>query len=383
MNGIDYDLLRLGAWALAGLSLFGFALTAGFDLGIATLLPVLGRSDAERGRLIGTIEGHWEGNQTWFVVAGGLLFALWPPVYAVLLSGLTPLLLVALFGLMLRPAGFGFRHQIDDPRWRRLWDGVLCAGGVLPALAFGALLARLFAGLPFRHEGDALQPVFEAAPAHAAAWLPFTVVCAVLVLALFAQHGAARLLFSVRGVLRWRARRMLGWSAIAVLALSVAAVVLLATLPGLHAAGSDWQPPLAATQLSFVNGAWLDRYAAHPLLLTLPALALAGTLVAGLAAWRDRALTAFLGSTVALAGTLASAGVALFPFVLPSSLDPAASLSLWNAAASPLTLMWLYAAAAVLLPVVILYTAWAYAKLGEPGTGPEPGRGEARTPQEH
>ncbi|HMV38655.1 MAG TPA: cytochrome d ubiquinol oxidase subunit II, partial [Plasticicumulans sp.] len=200
MNGIDYDLLRLGAWALAGLSLFGFALTAGFDLGIGTLLPVLGRSDAERGRLIGTIEGHWEGNQTWFVVAGGLLFALWPPVYAVLLSGLTPLLLVALFGLMLRPAGFGFRHQIDDPRWRRLWDGVLCAGGVLPALAFGALLARLFAGLPFRHEGDALQPVFEAAPAHAAAWLPFTVVCAVLVLALFAQHGAARLLFSVRGV---------------------------------------------------------------------------------------------------------------------------------------------------------------------------------------
>ncbi|HMX53967.1 MAG TPA: cytochrome d ubiquinol oxidase subunit II, partial [Plasticicumulans sp.] len=121
----------------------------------------------------------------------------------------------------------------------------------------------------------------------------------------------------------------------------------------------------------------------HPLLMTLPALALAGTLVAGLAAWRDRALTAFLGSTVALAGTLASAGVALFPFVLPSSLDPAASLSLWNAAASPLTLMWLYAAAAVLLPVVILYTAWAYAKLGEPGTGPEPGRGEVRTPQEH
>lgn len=382
MNGIDYDLLRLAAWALAGLSLFGFALTAGFDLGIGTLLPVLGRSDAERGRLIGTIEGHWEGNQTWFVVAGGLLFALWPPVYAVLLSGLTPLLLVALFGLMLRPAGFGFRHQIDDPRWRRLWDGVLCAGGVLPALAFGALLARLFAGLPFRHEGDALQPVFEAAPAQAAAWLPFTVVCAVLVLALFAQHGAARLLFSVRGVLRWRTRRMLGWSAIAVLALSVAAVVLLATLPGLHVAGSDWQQPLLATQLSFVNGAWLDRYAVHPPLLTLPALALTGTLVAGLAAWRDRALTAFLGSTVALAGTLASAGVALFPFVLPSNLDPAASLSLWNAAASPLTLMWLYAAAAVLLPIVILYTAWVYAKLDESGAGPETGRGEARTQQE-
>ena len=110
--------------------------------------------------------------------------------------------------------------------------------------------------------------------------------------------------------------------------------------------------------------------------------AFAGTLVAGLAAWRDRALTAFLGSTVALAGTLASAGVALFPFVLPSSLDPAASLSLWNAAASPLTLLWLYAAAAVLLPVVILYTAWVYAKLDESGAGPETGRGEARPPQE-
>lgn len=371
MNGIDYDLLRLAGWALAGLSLFGFALTAGFDLGVGTLLPVLGRSDADRSRLLATIEGHWEGNQTWFVVAGGLLFALWPPVYAVLLSGLTPLLLVALFGLMLRPAGFGFRHQIDDPRWRRLWDGVLCAGGVLPALAFGVLLAQLFAGLPFRYEGDALHPVFETAPTHADDWLPFTVVCAVLVPALFAQHGAARLLLDVRGVLRWRTRRMLGWLAIAVLLLSLAAVVLLATLPGLHVAGSDWRPPSAAGEIDFVTGAWLERYAAHPLLLTLPALALAGTLAAGLAAWRDRALPAFLGSTVALAGTLASAGTALFPFVLPSSLDPAASLTLWNAAASPLTLMWLYAAAAVLLPVVIVYTAWVYTKLGdqEPETG--------------
>lgn len=365
MNGIDYDVLRLAGWAIAGLSLFGFALTAGFDLGIGALLPVLGRSDAERGRLIGTIEGHWEGNQTWFVVAGGLLFALWPPVYAVLLSGLTPLLLVVLFGLMLRPAGFGFRQQIDDPRWRRLWDGVLCAGGVLPALALGALLARPFAGLPFRQPAEALQPVFEAAPAHAGSWLPFTAVCAVLSLALFAQHGMARLMLGTHGVLQWRARRMLAWSAVAVLGLSVSAVVLLATLPGLHFDGEDWRQSPDPARLGYLNGAWLERYAVHPWLLALPALALAGTLLAGFAAWRRLPVAAFAGSTLAIGGTLASAAAALFPFVMPSNLDPAASLTLWNAAASPLTLRWLFAAAAVLLPLVIGYTAWVYARLGD------------------
>lgn len=371
MSAIDYDLLRLAGWAVAGLSLYGFALTAGFDLGIGALLPVLGRSDAERSQLIETIEGHWEGNQTWFVFAGGLLFALWPPVYAVLLSGLMPWLLAAVFGLMLRPAGFGFRHQIDAPRWRRLWDGVLCLGGVLPALACGTLIAQLYAGLPFRDAADALHPVFGPAPAHAAAWRPFTVVCAVLMLALFTQHGAARLLFSTRGVLRWRARRMLAGSAVGVLGLSLVAVVLLATLPGLYLAVPDWRQPVIVEELDYATGAWLQRYAEQPVLLTLPVLALTGTLVAGLAAWRDRAAAAFAGSAIALGGTLASAGVALFPFVLPSSLDAAASLTLWNAAAGPLTLLWLYAAAVVLLPTVIVYTAWVYAKLGdyEPETG--------------
>ena len=158
----------------------------------------------------------------------------------------------------------------------------------------------------------------------------FTVVCAVLVLA-FAQHGAARLLIqrARRAALAcaahaglvgdrrcWRCRSQR--SCCSRRCRAACRRQRLATTAGRHAAPAPSAAPLALIATP------------RPLLLTLPALALTGTLVAGLAAWRDRALTAFLGSTVALAGTLASTGVALFPFVLPSSLDPAASLSLWR-----------------------------------------------------
>ena len=145
MTFFDYETLKLIWWAFIGVLLIGFAIMDGFDMGITAWLPFLGKTDDERRVIINVIGPTWEGNQTWFITAGGAIFAAWPLVYAAAFSGLYIALLLVLFALFFRPVGFDFRNKLPNPRWRSSWDWGLFAGGVVPALVFGVAFCALFA----------------------------------------------------------------------------------------------------------------------------------------------------------------------------------------------------------------------------------------------
>lgn len=146
---IDYTVLKLIWWVLVGVLLIGFAFFDGFDMGTGTLLPFLGKTDAERRVIINTVAPTWEGNQVWFVTAGGAMFAAWPLVYAAAFSGLYWALLLVLFALFLRPVGFDYRNKLPSARWRNSWDWALFVGSTVPSLVFGVAFGNLLLGLPF------------------------------------------------------------------------------------------------------------------------------------------------------------------------------------------------------------------------------------------
>ena len=135
----DYETVRLLWWLIVGLMIIGFALTGGFDLGVCTLLPFLGRSDNQRRLIINAVGPTWEGNQVWLIAFGGALFAVWPMLYAALFSALHIALFLLLFALFLRPVGFDFRSKLQSSRWRNFWDWALFVGGLLPALLLGVV----------------------------------------------------------------------------------------------------------------------------------------------------------------------------------------------------------------------------------------------------
>src|ERR1700722_9135803 len=155
----DYATLRLIWWLILGVLLIGFAIMDGFDLGVGATFRFLGRTDDERRALLEAIEPVWDGNQVWFILGGGALFAAWPLLYAASFSGLYLAMFLLLAALILRPVGFMFRNKVAHPRWRNAWDWALLIGGAVPALLFGVAFGNLFLGLPFHF--DALQrPVF-------------------------------------------------------------------------------------------------------------------------------------------------------------------------------------------------------------------------------
>src|SRR6202795_2801767 len=150
----DYTTLRLIWWVLLGVLLIGFAVTDGFDMGVGALLPFVARTDTERRVAINTVGPVWEGNQVWFILGGGAIFAAWPHVYAVSFSGFYLAMFVVLAALILRPVGFKYRSKKEDPAWRARWDWALFVGGFVPALVFGVAVGNVLLGVPFRLDSD-------------------------------------------------------------------------------------------------------------------------------------------------------------------------------------------------------------------------------------
>src|SRR3974390_556654 len=139
---LDYAILRLIWWALIGILLIGFAILDGFDLGVAMLHPFVARTDTERRVTMNAIGPVWEGNQVWFVLGGGAVFAAWPALYAASFSGFYLAMFLVLAALILRPVGFKYRSKLNAPAWRRTWDWALFVGGLVPSLVFGVALCH-------------------------------------------------------------------------------------------------------------------------------------------------------------------------------------------------------------------------------------------------
>lgn len=359
---LDYETLRVIWWLLVGVLLIGFALTDGFDLGVAALLPFVARTDEERRLVINSIGATWEGNQVWFILGGGAIFAAWPHVYAISFSGFYLAMFVVLVALILRPVGFKYRSKRPDRAWRTMWDWALFVGGFVPALVFGVAVGNVLLGLPFRLDSN-LRAVYEGGLLDL--FSPFALVAGLLSLAMLVLHGAGWLSIKIEdGPVQARAKRWgIGAALLSVLLFAVGGLFVAEGGLGFRLEGAvdpnGPSNPFLTTAVA-APGAWLDTYARAPWTLLAPILGFAGPLLALAGIWRRADLPVFLGSSLGAFGIIATAGLSLFPFLLPSSLDPASSLTVWNASSSHLTLWIMLLVTAIFLPLVLLYTAWAF-----------------------
>jgi len=354
----EYEILRVIWWALLGILLIGFAIMDGFDLGTAALLPFVARNDIERRVTINTVGPVWEGNQVWFILGGGAIFAAWPALYAASFSGFYLAMFLVLATLILRPVGFKYRGKVDDPRWRTWWDYALFAGGIVPALVFGVAFGNLFEGVPFGFDADlrmhSTVTLFELLN-------PFALLTGLLSLSMIVLHGAVWLNLKTDGAVKARAHAIIPYAALVFGILFALAGVWLSHLQGFQIAGQMMHDgpsnPLTKT-VTLVPGGWFANAALYPALWLTVAVAYLGAL--GAVLLRARPGLAFIASALVPFGTIATAGAALFPFLMPSSSEPNQSLTVWDASSSLLTLAIMLGAVVIFLPIVLAYTAWVY-----------------------
>ncbi len=357
---MDYELLRLIWWVLIGVLLIGFALTDGFDLGVGALLRIIGRSDDERRVMINTIGPHWDGNQVWFINAGGALFAAWPLVYAASFSGFYFALLLTLAALWMRPVGFDYRSKLEDPRWRNGWDWALFVSGLVPSLIFGVAFGNLFLGVPLSYDAM-LKPSYDGGLL--GLLRPFALLAGLVSLGMILLHGATWLQLKTDGFIRQRAQQLGLLLGVTTPVLFALAGVWVASLHGYQLLGeingAGPSNPLNK-EVSLVAGGWLHNYQLYPWMLVAPALGLLSPLACAWFSRRGSAWLAFLASSLTLTGVILTAGFSLFPFIMPSSTQLNASLTLWDATSSQTTLTIMFAVACVFVPIILAYTLWGY-----------------------
>ena len=223
---LDYETLKIIWWGLVGILLIGFAATDGYDLGTATLLPFIARTDRERRLVINAIAPTWEGHQVWLITGGGALFAAWPFVYAISFSGFYLAMFVVLAALILRPVGFKYRSKLESPKWRSSWDWALFVGGAVPALIFGVALGNVLQGVPFSIDST-LRASYEGGLL--GLLNPFGLLAGLVSVAMLVMHGAAYLGTKIEhGTVLDRAIIVGRWAAVAMIALYAAAGIWLA-----------------------------------------------------------------------------------------------------------------------------------------------------------
>ncbi|MCV9947322.1 MULTISPECIES: cytochrome d ubiquinol oxidase subunit II [unclassified Rhizobium] len=358
---IDYETLRLIWWLLLGVLLIAFATTGGFDLGVGTLLPFVARTDTERRVAINTIGATWEGNQVWLILGGGAIFAAWPPLYAVSFSGFYLAMFAILFALILRPVGFKYRSKRESANWRNGWDWALFVGGFVPSLIFGVAVGNVLQGVPFRFADD-MRIFYEGS--FFALLNPYALLCGLLSVAMLTMHGAAWLVLKASGPVAERARSYGSIAALATIVLFALGGLFLWIGVGGYRITSDISPigpsnPLLKT-VALEEGAWFANYSAHSWMIIAPVLGFVGAALAFIAMRAKREVMTLLFSKVAIFGIISTVGLSMFPFILPSSLDPRSSLTVWDASSSHMTLFIMLIVTVIFLPIIFAYTAWVY-----------------------
>ena len=312
----------------------GFFLLEGFDFGVGILLPFLSRDkdpqavDLKRRVLINTIGPHWDGNEVWLLTAGGATFAAFPNWYATFFSGFYLALFLLLLALIGRGVAFEFRSKDQHPKWRSLWDWLIFTGSLLPALLIGVAFANLVRGVPIDAEMNYVGGFFNLLN-------PFALLGGVASVVVCTLYGAIFLSLKTTGELveksRVAARRMWIVSVVALLALLVA---------------------------TYLQTDILTRLGVNPGLV--PMAGLLTLLVAGFFIRRKMDGWAFGMTALTITFTLLTMFLILFPRVMVSSLNPAWSLTIYNAASTPYTLKVMTIVAVIFVPVVLVYQGWSY-----------------------
>ncbi len=360
---ISYELLRVIWWGLLGVLLIGFALTDGFDMGTGALLPFVAKTDSERRVVINTVGPVWEGNQVWFILGGGAIFAAWPPLYAVSFSGFYMAMFIVLCAFIVRPVAFKYRSKRPSPAWRSAWDWALFAGGAVPALIFGVAVGNVLRGVPF-HLTPSLMPIYEGS-----VWgllNPFALLTGVVSLSMLIMHGAAWLNLKTEGRIQSRARRYgTTAGAVAIIGYAVAGAWMAMMIDGyalVNAAVTDGPSNPLLSEVS-KGGSWMASYADRPWIIAAPIMGFAGMLMALRGLTSGGEATTLLWSKLCILGVVSSVGLTMFPFILPSSTEPNSSLTVWDASSSHLTLFVMLVATVIFMPLILMYTSWVYSVL--------------------
>ncbi len=358
---LDYDTLKVIWWLLLGVLLIGFAIMDGFDLGVATLLPIVGKKDEERRIIINTVGPVWEGNQVWLILGAGAIFAAWPMVYAVSFSGFYVAMFLVLSALIIRPVGFKFRSKMDNPTWRSVWDWGLFLGGFVPSLVFGVAVGNVLQGVPF-YIDDQMMPHYTGS--FWELFTPFTLGCGLLSVSMLTQHGALYLAIKTEKEVAARALGIVNWTTLLTLAIFSTAGLYASTFLEGYQITSDFVANAAANPMAksvtAEPGLLMKNYDLYPWMISAPAIGLTATFLAWNLKMKGALKSAFVMNAFALFGIIATAGVSLFPFIMPSSYDPKSSLTVWDASSSHTTLFIMLCATVIFLPIILGYTTWAY-----------------------
>jgi len=307
-----------------------FFMTDGFDLGIGTLYPFLGKTDQDKRIMINSLGPLWDGNEVWLITAGGVTFAAFPLVYSVMFSSLYSALMLILFALILRGVSFEFRSKINHPRWRKIWDTCIFVGSFVPALLFGVAFANIFQGIPIDHNGIYHGTLFTLLN-------PYGLLGGILFVLLFMIHGALWISIKSEGDLQERA---------------------------VSAAKKLWPVLLGVAVVFLISSKFFtrlyDNYIKHPAFFIVILITVLALLSVRFFLERKTFFKAWFASALTIVGATFFGVIGLYPNLFPSSLNPRYSLTAYNASSSPLTLKIMLMVVIIFIPVVIGYQIWAY-----------------------
>ncbi|MFH4415752.1 MAG: cytochrome d ubiquinol oxidase subunit II [Neisseriaceae bacterium] len=389
MQVFSYEQLRFIWWLLIGVLMLGWAVADGFDAGVGILLRIIGKNDEERRILINTVAPHWDGNQVWLITAGGTMFAAWPIVYAAAFSGFYLALMLVLMALFFRPLAFEYRSKIDSPIWRGIWDWGLTFGSFIPALVIGVAFGNLLQGVPFDFipnaasshsvlSGNVNMPFYHGGfnGNEAGGILSgffglvsllngYALLAGLLSVLMLVAHAGAFLQIKTTGVIRQRSEMVTKVAgSLACILFLLAGVLLYVYIDGYQVTspinGNGLSIPALDKTVITGPGLWFRNYHNMPFLWTFPLLGIVGFLVAILGSIRHRCILSFIGTSIALLGVIFTAGVTMFPFILPSSTTANHSLIMWDATSSYYTLSIMTLVALIMTPIVLLYTCLGY-----------------------
>ncbi|MBF0226840.1 MAG: cytochrome d ubiquinol oxidase subunit II [Desulfobacterales bacterium] len=307
-----------------------FFITDGFDFGIGVLYPFLGKNETDKKIMINTLGPLWDGNEVWLITAGGVTFAAFPLLYAVMFSSFYSALMIILFALILRGVSFEFRGQIDNPKWHRVWDTCIFIGSAIPAILFGVAFANIFKGIPIDgnglYHGDLLSLLN-----------PYGILGGILFLVLFMQHGALWLCIKTEGEIQQKAVKTA--NAIWPLVLIVVAVFLVV---------SKFETKLYA------------NYIETPYLFVIIAVTVAALIGIMIYLVKQDYMRAWISSAITIVGATFFGIIGLYPNMFPSNINKEFNITAFNASSSQLTLQIMLIVAIIFVPIVIGYQIWAY-----------------------
>ncbi|PCI39582.1 MAG: cytochrome d ubiquinol oxidase subunit II [Thiotrichales bacterium] len=364
----DLTTLQVIWWALIGVVLILYATTSGFDFGVTLLLPFMNRkvkfidNDNERRVLINTVAPTWDGNQVWLIFAGGALLVIWPVVYSSIFSGLYIALMCVLWSFFLRPPGFDYRSKLPSPIWRKMWDIGLFISAFIPVIVFGLLIGNLFVGLPIFFDPITLRSFYMGNLSDL--FNMFGINVAFATMCMFLMHGAAHLNRRTGHELNpmfKRAQQLFGF--LFLVFFSLGWLLLYVHVKGyvlVHSPDQALLHPLSNVVIR-KTGMWIHNLVSHPSHLVAPIMVYVFTIVSMLSANnKGRKGFSFWCSALAIASTVITFGVTLFPFIVPSSVLPGQSLTVWNSTSSQYTLMGMLYLTVPMLLIVFAYKIWSY-----------------------